>query len=339
MSYIIYKSDGTIFLTLEDGQIDNVNTSLTLVGKRVVNYGQYENTNLVKLLENFANSSSPTSPVAGQLWFDKTNGTQRLKIYNGTTWNSLPNFVISTSTPTINFGDFWLESASSTLYFRNTTTLVTIGGPNAVVGSATRLANNITINGTPFTGTASITISSTTTNKLTFGGYLTGGEFNGSSATTINVDIGTVNEPTPSKIVARDNNGDIWFRIGYGTATASRYADLAEKYLTDDNYPVGTVVKIGGAQEVTQCQIGDRAIGVISDKPGFMMNQDLENGTFVALKGRVPVRIQGSIRKGQRLIAGPNGTAVASLTNHPDVFAVAIENSDDNKQLVEALIL
>jgi hypothetical protein len=124
-----------------------------------------------------------------------------------------------------------------------------------------------------------------------------------------------------------------------GTATAARYADLAEKYLADQDYEVGTVVSVGGSAEVTASTAGDRAIGVVSANPAFMMNKDLEGGTYIALKGRVPVKVVGPVKKGQRLTAADNGTATA-INECKDVFAVALEDSADaGVKLVEAIIL
>jgi len=141
-------------------------------------------------------------------------------------------------------------------------------------------------------------------------------------------------------IAARDANADITARVFVGTATSARYADLAEKYLADKEYEVGTVVSVGGEKEVTACQWGDRAIGVVSANPAFMMNSELEGGTYIALKGRVPVKVTGTIRKGQRLIAGKDGTAVAGVPHASDVFAIALESSDDNGvKTIEALVL
>lgn len=338
MAYTIYKSDGSLFLTLDDGQLDTSNTSLTLVGKNVVNYGRYENSNAVHMLENFASQTAPSNPIAGQLWFDKASDVLRLQVYNGTTWRSLPNFVYSTTTPTLNTGDLWWKSDSQELYIRSTSTTVLIAGASITAASATRLATPRQINNVSFDGTANITISSTLTNALLFGSFITGDDFDGSTETLINVDVGTVNQAVPSKVVARDNNGDIWFRIGNGVATSSQYADLAEKYLADKDYDVGTVMMIGGSAEVTQCSEGNRAIGVVSASPGFMMNRELEGGTYIALKGRVPVKIHGTVKKNQRLIAGPDGTAIATLTANPDVFAVALEDSNGNDS-IEALVL
>jgi hypothetical protein len=83
MSYSIYNSDGSLLSTIPVGGIDDFTTSLTLLGKNVNNYGQYLNTNLVKLLTNSASTgtSSPNNPQIGQLWFNKT--TNRLTVYDG----------------------------------------------------------------------------------------------------------------------------------------------------------------------------------------------------------------------------------------------------------------
>jgi hypothetical protein len=142
-------------------------------------------------------------------------------------------------------------------------------------------------------------------------------------------------------IAARDSNGYINAVVFQGVATSANYADLAEKYLADGEYEVGTVVMVGGEKEVTACQVGFRAIGPISEKPAYMMNSELEGGVYIALKGRVPVKVTGSVIKGQRMVAGLNGTAQAAMGNNiSDVFAVALEsNSEAGVKLVECLIL
>ena len=70
------------------------------------------------------------------------------------------------------------------------------------------------------------------------------------------------------------------------------------------------------------------------------MNFELEGGTPIALKGRVPVKVTGAVLKGQRLVAGPNGTAQAAMGNNADTFALALEsNNEPGVRLVECLIL
>lgn len=146
---------------------------------------------------------------------------------------------------------------------------------------------------------------------------------------------------TANTIAARDAAGDITANLFKGTATSARYADLAEKYLTDKDYEPGTVVSVGGEAEVRATVFGDRAVGVVSTAPAYMMNSELEGGTYIALKGRVPVKVIGSVRKGDRLVATENGCAIhASFHQHSDVFAIALESSDNTDvKLIEAVIL
>lgn len=146
---------------------------------------------------------------------------------------------------------------------------------------------------------------------------------------------------TSNTIAARDGSGNLLANIFEGTATAAQYADLAEKYLADADYEVGTVVAIGGTKEVTAAKYGDRAIGVVSANPGFMMNKDLEGGTYIALKGRVPVKVQGTIKKGDKLVPAQNmyGAASAASRTDTDYFAIALEDQQSGSGVIEALVL
>jgi len=123
-----------------------------------------------------------------------------------------------------------------------------------------------------------------------------------------------------------------------GTATAAQYADLAELYLADKEYSIGTVMRVGGEKEVTQSISGCRAIGVVSESPAYLMNKDLEGGTAIALKGRVPVQVVGPIAKGDQLIPTSDGLAIAG--EGATVFAVALEDkSGADIGKVEAVVL
>jgi len=125
-----------------------------------------------------------------------------------------------------------------------------------------------------------------------------------------------------------------------GTSVSAQYADLAEKYLPDADYAVGTVVCVGGAAEITASTFGQRAIGAVSGNPAYKMNSDLEGGVYVALKGRVPVQVVGTVRKGDNLIATDGGCAISTVHHSSEVFAVALASSDDTGiKLIEAIIL
>lgn len=162
--------------------------------------------------------------------------------------------------------------------------------------------------------------------------------------------VDTAATGTGNSIACRDTDGNLNAVLFQGTATSAFFADLAEKYLPDAEYEIGTVVVVGGSAEITACSQGDRAFGAISGSPAFMMNSELEGGVYVALKGRVPVKVIGSVKKGDKLIAADNGCAgvaevlLKNITvkagNFPDTFAIALETSDDEGiKLVEAIIL
>lgn len=145
---------------------------------------------------------------------------------------------------------------------------------------------------------------------------------------------------SPNTVAIRDASSDIYASKFQGVATSAQYADLAEKYLADDVYEVGTVLMVGGEKEVTLCQVGFRAVGPVSENPAHLMNNGLVDGTAIALKGRVPVKMTGNVIKGQRLVAGPSGTAQAAMGNTADCFAIALEtNNEPGVRLVECLIL
>jgi hypothetical protein len=120
-----------------------------------------------------------------------------------------------------------------------------------------------------------------------------------------------------------------------GEATRARYADLAEKYLTDQEYETGTVVMVGGEQEVTIVTGNDcYVLGVISANPAYLMNSS-SKGQAVGLTGRLPVKIKGSVKKGQPIWPTENGHA-CSIDNGRHPFGFALENGQDG--LVECLI-
>ena len=138
------------------------------------------------------------------------------------------------------------------------------------------------------------------------------------------------------------NIGQTGNRFGtiFGTATTAQYADLAEKYTTDVEYEAGTVlaVAVNGDAEATQTwQSGQRVLGVISTNPAFLMNDEAD-GQAIALRGRVPVKVIGPIRKGQPLICNQDGKGMYGDTSNS--FAIALEtNEDANVKLVECVIL
>ena len=122
-----------------------------------------------------------------------------------------------------------------------------------------------------------------------------------------------------------------------GEATSAQYADLAEIYASDREYPAGTVVTVGGDAEITKAGPDtDYLAGVISTAPAYLMNSAAD-GEAVALVGRVPVRVVGSITKGMPVFATHNGCA--SSNGQGPLVGIALEtNSDLGEKSVECLL-
>jgi hypothetical protein len=126
MTYKINKTDGSLLKEILDSEIDQVATDITLIGKNVTGYGEYINENFVKLLENFASTTEPNNPIAGQIWFDLTDN--RLKVYDGNGFRVASGPIVSSSQPlTLGQGDFWIDNEQNQLYFNDGLETVLVG--------------------------------------------------------------------------------------------------------------------------------------------------------------------------------------------------------------------
>ena len=131
MAYIVNKFSGAQLIVLEDGTIDT-STSLGLVGRNYVGYGETQNENFVFLLENFANESPPSRPLQGQIWFNTT--TNLTYAYDGATWSPIGAAVLSATAPTdSNAGALWLDTTANQLKIY-TGAAWTLIGPEVVAG-------------------------------------------------------------------------------------------------------------------------------------------------------------------------------------------------------------
>ena len=129
MSYTIYHSNGANAIVIADGTTNN-STSITLVGKNYPNYGRYLDQNFLSMLENFANSSQPASPIAGQLWFDTSRSV--LQVYTGSGFKNINAATASNSQPTNpSLGDLWFDTVGQQLNVWNLTQWITIGPFNS----------------------------------------------------------------------------------------------------------------------------------------------------------------------------------------------------------------
>lgn len=120
MAYTVNYTDvankGSI--TVEDNTL-NQQTSLSLPGRNTTAYGTAIAENFLHLLENFANTTAPTNPVEGQLWYDNTVGVDQLKLYDGTTWISASGLKKATNAPAAAqsvTGDLWVDTDNQQLY-------------------------------------------------------------------------------------------------------------------------------------------------------------------------------------------------------------------------------
>jgi hypothetical protein len=227
------------------------------------------------------------------------------------------------------------DLGSPSLYFRNVYASEYYGsGTNLSNLSATSLTSGV-ISTSRLSGTYNINITGTSSSSTVADQLKVGS--NNRLASVDSPGIGTANT-----IACRDSSGNINAVYFQGIATTALFADLAEKYLADQAYDIGTVVVIGGEKEITACSYGDKAFGAVSANPAFKMNDGLVGGTYIALKGRVPVKVLGLVNKGDKLIAFDCGCAKAidSSDEKSNIFAIALEsNNNPEAKLVESVIL
>ena len=182
-----------------------------------------------------------------------------------------------------------------------TSTITGTSHLGAVV-SVTGAITGSSVVGGVITGT-SVSVSGTVTSASVVGGVMSG--------SSLSVTTGTI---TGGNIVNGNGNGvgnigssTTYFNTVFAKATSAQYADLAEMYSADNNYVPGTVVEFGGNQEITISSRGHstQVAGIISTNPSYLMNsaQSGEHVLPVALTGRVPCRVVGTICKGDRLVA------------------------------------
>ena len=239
----------------------------------------------------FANGYFTNIDVSGNVTFGA--GTQNL----GTSGAPVENFFTANATVTTSL----TMGSGGTAY----TFPVTDGSANQALvtnGSGTVSFGDVALSSTDFTAGAGLTGGGTLASNRTFD--VGAGSYIVVAADSVSADATTA--ATANKLVARDGAGNVAANYFVGTATAALYADLAEKYMADAPYEPGTVVVIGGSAEVTvSSKENDPSIaGIVSTAPAHLMNEGLEgdNAVAVALRGRVPCKVIGVVRKGDVLI-------------------------------------
>lgn len=206
-------------------------------------------------------------------------------------------------------------------------------------------------------GSAELTIGSNTVSVFISNNFIVGVVSHTTVANgslPVNAEIGGVNYTMRSRFPAgllpgmnlATDSSEYMFR---GTASSALYADLAERYETSEAVEIGDLVEIGGQKEIQKCRemLSTNVFGVISGNPAYRMNDGAGDDTthpFVALAGRVPVKVIGIAKKGERLVASSfPGIAMAIPTNHiKNVFSVVgrvlFDKDDPGVSLVEAVV-
>jgi len=181
------------------------------------------------------------------------------------------------------------------------------------------------------------TIAASRTFAVGAGSYIT------VNADDVAVDATTTN--TANKVVARDASGNFAAGTITATATQAQYADLAENYLGDADYEPGTVLILGGSAEVTQSTSKNTPAiaGVVTTNPAHLMNEGLEGDhvVAVALRGRIPCKVKGPVRKGDVLIASdtPGHAEVAPFKGYQTPAVCVIGKAiSEHLQITEGVV-
>ena len=170
---------------------------------------------------------------------------------------------------------------------------------------------------------------------------------------------------TTATIANKTNNGNIAFQVNQGgvpttvmningsTGTISgnqinaNYADVAERFEADAEYDAGTVVELGGDKEITRVtgDLSENVFGVISTRAAYLMNSQAGSDAThppVAMTGRVPVKVIGQIKKGDRLVSAGNGFARSAQPGEATAFNVIgralVGKIDSSEGVVEAIV-
>jgi hypothetical protein len=231
---------------------------------------------------------------------------------------------------------------------------------NARVTGALTAASNLTVSGTAtFNQTVTVggAILPNSTNSIDLGSnsakfaniYATG--FVGSVVSTTPASVPSITKSgtdgTGDIGTSSNRFGNVWAVTFRGTSITAQYADLAERFAADQSYAPGTVVALGGAKEITAVadDLSEDVFGVISKSAAFLMNGgagDDVTHPAVAVSGRVPVRVIGRVKKGDRLVAAGNGLARSARRDEMTAFNVigrSLENKEkDGEGVVEAIV-
>lgn len=351
MAYTVDFSDSNkSAIIVNDGTVDTT-TDLRLVGKNYSRYGEVIAEDFLHLLENFAGGTAPSRPSEGQLWYDSTNNV--LNYFDDTqansgNWKGIASMTVQSNEPNgegENDGHLWLDIDTGQLYLYYNGTWHTIGQPAGNTRFLARQRYDVNNN---VHNTLEMVVNGEIVNITSSDATDWQPQTAGSTAEFLEDGVTLLNTQFPNlKQGINMNNGTSY--LFNGTAVRAQYADLAERYAIDVPAEYGTVVCIGGDKEVTasNTEMSDQVFGIVSTNPGLMLNAgagDDNTHPYIALAGRVPCRVVGTVNKGDRLVtSGTNGHARAANAddnfNYTHVIGRALETKINNEPgLIEVVV-
>ena len=219
----------------------------------------------------------------------------------------------------------------------NLSSLATVG--NVITTSGVYWANGVSFSPPPSTAFNG-TVGATTPSTGRFTTLSTTGQFTVNSTSGL---IAIANGGTSG--IGNIGATGATFNTVFAKATTAQYADLAEKYHSDRVYASGTVMKIGGSNEITRCdeEYSYDVFGVISTEPAYLMNDTTQDELWlpVVLIGRCPVNVIGPVSKGERLVSAGNGYAKASdkgVCFRTAIGRSLVDKTSETAELIECFI-
>ena len=284
----------------------------------------------------------PGTGVTGMIRFNST--LNAVEVYDNSTWATVgtPTFTIIADEQFTGNGVQTAFTLSSSSYTTNSV-IVSINGVVQIPTTAYSVSGaTLTFTEAPQTGDLIDVRELVTTTQVTSISNSPGNAAIAVSPTTAVVSM-TGNVIPVANATQTLGSSTAWWGNIYGTAVNAQYADLAEVYAADAKYDPGTVLSFGGDREVTLSTVvsDSRIAGVVSTNPSYVMNATLESEftATVALTGRVPTKVSGPVAKGDMMVSGGNGRAVACATPAiGTVIGKALENHTGGDGIIEVVV-
>jgi len=333
-----------------------------------------------------ASSTAPTNNVTGDIWWDTTNSQLKvwngasftLVGPASSSGQGTSGAIVETITDNVAVDhvviQMWVNNVIVAIISKDPTFTPQVAisgfstiGPGIQLSSTVSNAvfkgdasNALLLQGVAASGFLSSTSNDTTTGTL---GILNDTGLTVGADQDLKLSVVTANAEV--QIANQTSNANIAFRVNIaGTATTvmtingstgaisgnqinANYADVAERFASDEVYEAGTVVELGGSAEITKSieELSEKVFGVISTRAAYLMNSNAGTNLThppIAMTGRVPVQVTGTINKGDRLVAAGNGLARAARPGEATAFNVIGRSlqSKDNEDVgtIEAIV-